>query len=352
MDGKREIKRCIIITGMSGAGKSSALNVFEDQGFYAIDNLPASDASAAHGGARQPSRGRELRRGGGSRRARQGAAQRSELRRGEAAREGRGRGGSFSSTHRTRRLCAATRQRAAAIRSPTETQYCREYAKNAERSPRLWKRPILSSTQASSNCPNSKRACWSRLASPSQNLPSSSARSASNTEAPEDADYILDVRFLPNPNYVDDLHMLSRQRRSGKEISRRLPVAEKIPRHGRPAASTTSLSVYCETGKKQLHICFGCTGRTPPLCGRGRDSRSRDRFDGQARRHNAPRHRQGRSAVNGVLFFLVFITAFIAGGAAVYFASSKRLRLRRAKHSRSNIITNAMEYRPFARPAP
>ena len=49
--------------------------------------------------------------------------------------------------------------------------------------------------------------------------------------------------------------------------------------------------------------------------------------------------------MNGVLFFLVFITAFIAGGAAVYFASSKRLRLRRAKHSRSNIITNAMEYR-------
>ena len=40
MERKREIKRCIIITGMSGAGKSSALNVFEDQGFYAIDNLP------------------------------------------------------------------------------------------------------------------------------------------------------------------------------------------------------------------------------------------------------------------------------------------------------------------------
>ncbi|MDD4160117.1 MAG: RNase adapter RapZ, partial [Synergistaceae bacterium] len=34
------IKRCVIITGMSGGGKSSALNVFEDQGFYVIDNLP------------------------------------------------------------------------------------------------------------------------------------------------------------------------------------------------------------------------------------------------------------------------------------------------------------------------
>ncbi|MEG1799451.1 MAG: RNase adapter RapZ, partial [Synergistaceae bacterium] len=34
------IKRCVIITGMSGGGKSSALNVFEDQGYYVIDNLP------------------------------------------------------------------------------------------------------------------------------------------------------------------------------------------------------------------------------------------------------------------------------------------------------------------------
>ena len=49
--------------------------------------------------------------------------------------------------------------------------------------------------------------------------------------------------------------------------------------------------------------------------------------------------------MSGALFFLVFTAAFAAGGASVYFASSKRLRLRRAKHSRSSIITNAMEYR-------
>ena len=29
-----------IITGLSGAGKSTALNVFEDAGFLCIDNLP------------------------------------------------------------------------------------------------------------------------------------------------------------------------------------------------------------------------------------------------------------------------------------------------------------------------
>ena len=30
----------IIITGLAGAGKSTALNAFEDMGYYAIDNLP------------------------------------------------------------------------------------------------------------------------------------------------------------------------------------------------------------------------------------------------------------------------------------------------------------------------
>ena len=33
-------KRFVIVTGMSGAGKSSALNILEDAGFYCVDNLP------------------------------------------------------------------------------------------------------------------------------------------------------------------------------------------------------------------------------------------------------------------------------------------------------------------------
>ena len=31
----------ILITGLSGSGKSVALNVLEDSGFYYVDNLPA-----------------------------------------------------------------------------------------------------------------------------------------------------------------------------------------------------------------------------------------------------------------------------------------------------------------------
>ena len=32
--------KVIVITGMSGSGKSKALNFFEDNGYYCLDNLP------------------------------------------------------------------------------------------------------------------------------------------------------------------------------------------------------------------------------------------------------------------------------------------------------------------------
>ena len=34
--------RLVIISGRSGSGKTSALNILEDVGFTCIDNLPAS----------------------------------------------------------------------------------------------------------------------------------------------------------------------------------------------------------------------------------------------------------------------------------------------------------------------
>ena len=34
--------RCVIVTGMSGGGKSTALKMLEDAGFYCVDNLPVS----------------------------------------------------------------------------------------------------------------------------------------------------------------------------------------------------------------------------------------------------------------------------------------------------------------------
>ena len=35
-----EVRQCVIVTGMSGAGKMTTLKALEDQGFFAIDNIP------------------------------------------------------------------------------------------------------------------------------------------------------------------------------------------------------------------------------------------------------------------------------------------------------------------------
>jgi len=32
----------VILTGLSGSGKSAAMRAFEDMGYYCVDNLPAS----------------------------------------------------------------------------------------------------------------------------------------------------------------------------------------------------------------------------------------------------------------------------------------------------------------------
>ncbi len=37
-----EAQRLVLVTGPSGAGRSTAINVLEDLGFEAIDNLPLS----------------------------------------------------------------------------------------------------------------------------------------------------------------------------------------------------------------------------------------------------------------------------------------------------------------------
>ena len=33
--------RCIIVSGLSGSGKSSVMKILEDDGFYCVDNIPA-----------------------------------------------------------------------------------------------------------------------------------------------------------------------------------------------------------------------------------------------------------------------------------------------------------------------
>ena len=40
--GNYKVKKLVVLTGMSGSGKSSMLNILEDQGLFAVDNIPAA----------------------------------------------------------------------------------------------------------------------------------------------------------------------------------------------------------------------------------------------------------------------------------------------------------------------
>src|SRR3954447_22985800 len=40
-NGRPHLEELVVISGMSGAGKSLAMNVFEDAGYFCVDNLPA-----------------------------------------------------------------------------------------------------------------------------------------------------------------------------------------------------------------------------------------------------------------------------------------------------------------------
>src|SRR3954451_2879735 len=40
-DRRSNLEDLVVISGFSGAGKSSAMNVFEDAGYFCVDNLPA-----------------------------------------------------------------------------------------------------------------------------------------------------------------------------------------------------------------------------------------------------------------------------------------------------------------------
>ncbi len=76
---------------------------------------------------------------------------------------------------------------------------------------------------------------------------------------PQDSDYMFDVRFLPNPNYIDELHPLS-----GKdyEIQNYLSGFENFDIFLEKAEDLLDFvsSIYGNTGKQQIHIAIGCTG--------------------------------------------------------------------------------------------
>lgn len=252
------IQKCVIITGMSGGGKSSALNVLEDNGFYAIDNLPpallpqllnvlAEHPHAVQNGVAVVVDGRS----GGLLGELDGIIEKLRNRTNEvisifldAADETLVR--RFETTRRNHPLAsettimgsiAAERELIASVREDADIIIDTTNTTMAELKTRLLSIMAVSMEGAS--------VIFSSF--------------GFKYGLPQDADYVFDVRFLPNPNYVEELHFLSGV---DMEIQQYLHEYEGMEAFLWKIEQLLEfiLSVYGTTGKKQFHVAIGCTG--------------------------------------------------------------------------------------------
>jgi len=76
---------------------------------------------------------------------------------------------------------------------------------------------------------------------------------------PLDADLMFDVRFLPNPHYVDSLRPLTGETKDVQEYVLKWPITKKFKKKLFDLIEFL-LPNYIKEGKSHLTIAFGCTG--------------------------------------------------------------------------------------------
>jgi len=253
------VEKIVIITGMSGGGKSTALHILEDQGFFAIDNIPPSllpqlvevlgkhRAAVLHGVAAVVDiRGDELlrdleavldslrRRLASVKLLFMDASDSALIRRYECTRRRHPLGPGLSTLEGIQK----ERESLAPIKEAADV--------------------VLDTT--GSNLSDLRGRVLESLGTPPGRLTVFLTSFGYKHGIPQDCDYLVDVRFLTNPYYEPDLRAMS-----GKDPI----VADYIFKAS--SAATEFLSrqrdlfefifpLYEGTGKTQIHIAVGCTG--------------------------------------------------------------------------------------------
>jgi UPF0042 nucleotide-binding protein len=245
-----------IVTGLSGAGKSQAINSFEDFGFFCVDNLPVTLVPKMAELCAQPGRplqqvalGIDIREGGFLRELfdtiekikKQGvdcrilfldADDKTLIRR-------------FSETRRRHPLGTSVRHGVIEER--------KRLLKIKERADKI----IDTSAMTLSDL---KATLGRLLKSPVQQEMHISVQSFGfKYGLPPEADLVWDVRFMPNPNYIPHL-----RDKTGLDLPVRRYVLStpEARRFGKKffALVFNSLPYYAREGKSYLTVAIGCTG--------------------------------------------------------------------------------------------
>jgi UPF0042 nucleotide-binding protein len=255
--GSRETPELVIVTGMSGSGKLSALRVFEDLGYYCVDNLPVeliprfADLSIKSADLTRIALGVDVREGAGleelpgilkSVRQRMPtkvlfleASDAVLLRRFSETR----RPHPLGSDEPVRAAVAAERRRLKPIRAIADlvldTTKFNVHELRAHLNEQCQKHPG------------------------GKNILVSCVSFGFKHGVPDDADLVFDVRFLPNPHFVPEFRPFTGRHPKVAKYIRSFPQTQEfIDRISELLVYL--LPHYVHEGKSYLTISFGCTG--------------------------------------------------------------------------------------------
>lgn len=278
--------RVVVVTGVSGAGKSTALNALEDLGYFCVDNLPTSLLKQTvdeceRGGIRRIGLGIDVRVGSFL----EGAGPALDQLRGDRAAASppagatgdRSSGGGFpelvilfldASDEMLLRRYNETRRP-----HPLSTTVARDGARASiavldgillerERLAPLRARATIDLDTTSLNVHDLRRRVFEHLGPGKAEQPRMTTRVVSfgfKFGVPIDADLIFDVRFLDNPHFVPDLRPLTGSDAPVRDyVLKNADAVEFLDRV--ESLLTFCLPRYEREGKSYLTIGIGCTG--------------------------------------------------------------------------------------------
>ncbi|MFO0761228.1 MAG: RNase adapter RapZ [Byssovorax sp.] len=277
----------VVVTGLSGAGKSTALHALEDLGYYCVDNLPPALLQKTvevceTGGVRRIALGIDVRVGSFL-----DGAEAALVHLGSAPIEGaqvyelvvlfldatdevllrR-----FSETRRPHPLTSAARER---LRSGSPLDWPEDahggvgavavldgIQLERERLARLRARATVTLDTTLLSVHDLRRQVIAHLGPGRAEHPRMVTRFISfgfKYGAPVDADLIFDVRMLDNPHFVPELRPLTGMDKKVRDYVLKSPEAQELVRRIE-AVLAFSLPLYEREGKSYLTVAVGCTG--------------------------------------------------------------------------------------------
>src|SRR5450432_1680507 len=252
-----EHRELVIVTGMSGSGKLSALKAFEDLGYYSVDNLPLELIPRF---ADLVSQSVEIER----------AALVVDVREGMRL-------DSFPAILKKVRKVLPTRvvfleaSEAALVRRFSETRRPHpmgrgETVVHSIRAERKRLDPIrnvadivLDTTKFNVHELRAHINSQFEQAESDRTLTISSNSFGFKNGVPTEADLVFDVRFLPNPHFVPEFRKLTGRHPKVAKYIRQFPQTQEFLDKATDMLKFL-LPHYIEEGKSYLTVAFGCTG--------------------------------------------------------------------------------------------